>query len=70
MGNIINNVPSPIPSRTYTWTYYTNKFSTMTFPPDFDFGVAAHIPVHLASLAMIMGKISETLYIYTIPLSF
>ncbi|OAL40265.1 hypothetical protein AYO20_00685 [Fonsecaea nubica] len=62
MGNIINNVPSPIPSRTYTWTYYTNKFSTMTFPPDFDFGVAAHVPVHLASLAMIMGKISETLY--------
>lgn len=61
MGNIINNVPSPIPSRTYAWRHYTSQFSTMTFPEDLDFRVAAHVPVHLASLAAIMGKVSKTL---------
>lgn len=37
----------------------------MIFPPDFDFRVAAQVPVHLAGLASIMGKVSETLSVFS-----
>lgn len=62
MKRLINNVQDPVPSRTYTWEYYTDEYSIMTFPDDFDFHAAAYVHVYLAKLMNILARVSEVLY--------
>lgn len=62
MKNLVHNVQSPVPSRTYTWEYYTDDYSIMAFPDDFDCRAAAFVHVHLAKLMIILARVSEVLY--------
>ncbi|KAK5204078.1 hypothetical protein LTS03_009873 [Exophiala xenobiotica] len=62
MKNLRHNVQEPLPSRTYQWEYYTDPYSSLKFPPDFDFTAVAHVHVHLASLMRILARVSDVLY--------
>ncbi|RDL30011.1 uncharacterized protein BP5553_10638 [Venustampulla echinocandica] len=62
MKRLVNNVQNPVPCRTYTWEYYTDEYSIMTFPDDFDFHAAAYVHVYLAKLMNILARVSEVLY--------
>ena len=62
MKHLRHNVESPLPSRTYKWDYYIDEFSTLRFPPDFDFHAAAYVHISLASLMKILARVSEVLY--------
>jgi len=62
MKRLIHNVPSPLPSRTYRWEYYTDEYSIMAFPEDFNFHAASYVHVYLASLMTILARVSEVLY--------
>lgn len=62
MKHLVHNVQSPLPSRTYTWEFYTDGYSTLKFPSDFDFAAAAHVQVYLASLMKVLAQVSEVLY--------
>ncbi len=68
MKRLVHNVQSPLPSRTYKWEYYTDEYSTMTFPEDFDYRAAASVHVHLAKMMTIMARVTEVLYATTIPI--
>ncbi|EXJ84397.1 hypothetical protein A1O3_05064 [Capronia epimyces CBS 606.96] len=62
MKRLVHNVQLPLPSLTYKWEYYTDQYSTLKFPPDFDCQAAAYIHVYLASLMVILARVSEVLY--------
>lgn len=62
MKHLKYSVQGPLPSRTYMWEYYTDEYSTLKFPPNFDFAAAAHVHVYLASLMKILARVSEVLY--------
>jgi hypothetical protein len=62
MKNLVHNQRGPLPSRTYSWTPYLDEHSTLNFPPNFDFRAAAYVHVHLATLTLILGRVSEVLY--------
>lgn len=62
MQNLVHNQKSPLPSRTYHWEAYMDQHSTVNFPEGFDFRAAAYVHVHLASLMLILGRVSEVLY--------
>ncbi|KAH8817158.1 fungal-specific transcription factor domain-containing protein [Xylogone sp. PMI_703] len=62
MKRLIHNAPSPVPSPTYSWEYYTDEYSIMAFPGDFDFRAAAYVHVYLAKLMKILARVSEVLY--------
>lgn len=62
MKNLRHNVKEPLPSRTYQWEHYTDPYSSLRFPPDFDFTAAAHVHVYMASLMKILARVSDVLY--------
>ncbi|OQV00816.1 Fungal specific transcription factor domain-containing protein [Cladophialophora immunda] len=62
MKRLAHNIPNPLPSTNYTWEYYTDEYSTMTFPKDFDFHAAAHVHAYLAKLMTVFARVSEVLY--------
>ncbi|OAL18642.1 hypothetical protein AYO22_10461 [Fonsecaea multimorphosa] len=62
MKRLAHNVPSPVPSANHIWEYYTDEYSTMTFPKDFDFHAAAHVHTYLAKLMTVFAQVSEVLY--------
>jgi hypothetical protein len=62
MKRLLHNVQSPVPSRTYTWEYYTDEYSIMAFPKDFDSHAAAYVHIYLAKLMNILARVSEVLY--------
>jgi hypothetical protein len=62
MKNLVHNQRGPLPSRTYEWTPYMDEHNKLNFPPDFDFRVAAFVHIHLATLMLILGRVSEVLY--------
>ncbi|KPI36587.1 Nitrogen assimilation transcription factor nit-4 [Cyphellophora attinorum] len=60
--NLVHDQKGPLPSRTYQWEPYLDQHSTINFPAGFDFRTAAHVHVYLASLMLILGRVSEVLY--------
>ncbi|OAP58401.1 hypothetical protein AYL99_07491 [Fonsecaea erecta] len=62
MKRLAHNIPSPMPSTNYSWEYYTDEYSTMTFPRGFDFDAAAQVHVYLARLMTVFARVSEVLY--------
>ena len=62
MKNLVHNQKNPLPSRTYHWECYTDEHTMINFPPDFDSRAAAYVHVHLASLTLILARVSEVLY--------
>ncbi|OAL33724.1 hypothetical protein AYO20_07062 [Fonsecaea nubica] len=62
MKRLAHNIPGPMPSANYAWEYYTDEYSTMNFPKDFDFHAAAHVHAHLAKLMAVFARVSEVLY--------
>lgn len=62
MKHLIHNVQSPLPASTYKWEFYTDEYSTLKFPAEFDFAAAAYVHVYFASLMKILARVSEVLY--------